>query len=499
MSEGKGLQDLVQDVLFLIFANCDIGSIVAIGGTSKYFHQLAFARNVWFPLVKNLVQRRFIDRGPDDGELNDLSTKQLVDKVKRIVRGPRTWSAHEPSQPSVVQTALRRSADWAKGVVHKSPASSKPTVPPVESRRIILHPHIATGSGILFWENEPKLLPGGRYVLFQNWGKLECWNVFEDRLIWKHKCTMDGASVLAFAAELTDDDQAVILTCQRTWNNPRQNFIEVTTLDLQAGVSSLILVSRVPNSRTDGPYTGCTICGDIAVVELDELNQVLLINWRTSSCVVILTGNSQSGSRCSSRIALAADYLVLTRLSSRGELQLACGPLPPPVSWAPVDVVHEPSSSVSIGTLPTILADTITLNGRTFTLAARSLLSVHENPLEPGGFRVWFYLSGGGNVNGVLCSYELAVRPSGVSWHWRSSVPVNGNLVSFGLAVSYSGHSVGWRGQAMIFPPVPLIDEDSEPRRTLKLDKHGDFIHLSLYSGALTYATNKVLIIVYYD
>ncbi|KAJ7696100.1 hypothetical protein B0H17DRAFT_1198406 [Mycena rosella] len=333
MTEGKGLQNLVEDVLILILTHCDILSVVAIGATSKYFHHLAFTRNVWLALVKTLVQRRFIDRRPDDENLRDLSTEQLVDKVKRILRGPTTWSPTTyPRPPSrgfrpVLPRPLRKGVEWAKRLLRKSSAlepTSNPPPAPVESRRIILHPDIAIGPGILTWENEPKLLPGGKYVLFQNWGTLECWNVFEDKLVWKHACSMDHATVLVFAGELTDDDQLVILTCQRTWEDPRKNFIEFTSLDLQTGFSSLILISRFPNSQHDNPYNGCAVCGDIAAVEIG--GQVTLINWRTSSYVVILTRSS----RHISQIALATNCLVLTLIGPRGELQLAAVPSPRP-------------------------------------------------------------------------------------------------------------------------------------------------------------------------
>ncbi|KAJ7696101.1 hypothetical protein B0H17DRAFT_1054941 [Mycena rosella] len=380
MTEVKGSQDLVEDVLILILAHCDVLSVLAIGATSKYFHHLAFTRSIWLALVTKLVQRCFIDRRPDQN-LNDLSTEQLVDQVKRALHGPKTC------------------------LVRKSPATSNPTSLPVESRRIILHtdvPQSPGSPGLWFCMSEPKLLPGGNYIL-QHWGILECWNVFEDKLVWKHACSMDNATVLMFAAELTDDDKLVILTCQHTWDHARTNFIEVTTLDILTGFASLVLVSLLPDSPQDNPYRGCAVRGDIAAVELG--GQVTLINWRTSSCLAILTRNSQH----TSKIALAANCLVLTLLSPRGELQLACSPLPSPVSWAPINSVREPSSRITVKDLPIIFADTISLNGRTFT-RGEPFLAVHESPVDPGRFRVWLHLENG--EMGVLSSYEFVARES---------------------------------------------------------------------------------------
>ncbi|KAJ6449201.1 hypothetical protein C8R45DRAFT_1131247 [Mycena sanguinolenta] len=46
-----------------------------------------------------------------------------------------------------------------------------------------------------------KLLPSGRYVLFQHWITLECWDVSGDKLIWRHASTIEHAEVQEFAAE----------------------------------------------------------------------------------------------------------------------------------------------------------------------------------------------------------------------------------------------------------------------------------------------------------
>ncbi|KAJ7628100.1 hypothetical protein B0H17DRAFT_552795 [Mycena rosella] len=476
MAEFEGLQGLVEDVLIRILAHCDVLNVLAIGATSKYFHHLAFSRNVWLTLVTKLAQWRFIDRRPDEN-MYDLSTEQLVDQVKRALHGPKTWSP--PSRES--RHLLQKGVD---SLVWKSPATSNPTPLPVESRCIILHldvPRDPWGPGIPFCMSEPKLLQGENYIL-QHWGTLECWNVFEDKLVWKHTCSMDNATVLMFAAELTDDDKLVILTCQHTWDHARTNFVEVTTLDLLTGFTSLVLVSRLPNSPQADPYRSCAVRGHIAAVELD--GQVTLINWRTSSCVAILTGNSLS------HIALAANCLVLTLLSPRGELQLACSPLPSPVSWAPIDSVRASSSRITVKDLPIIFADTISLNGRTFT-RGEPFLAVHESPVDPGRFRVWLHLES--DQMGILSSYEFVARETAVSWHRRSSVPVSSNIGPAG--VSFSGHVLSWRSE--IFPPVPLVKEATAP--CIPLETGGGLVHLSPYSGAVTYSTVKSLDVVYYD
>ncbi|KAJ6560306.1 hypothetical protein B0H19DRAFT_1260926 [Mycena capillaripes] len=456
-------QDLIDDVLLLILAECDIAGVIAISETSKAFHHLAFSKIVWFSLVSRLVQRRFIDSRPDNGYLKDLSTEQLIDLVKRLLRGPKAWAAPDS----------RLSA-------------------PVESRRIVLHPEIT-----IPWNNKAKLLPGGKYVLFENFEKVEFWSVFEDRLVWKHVPSMDEASVLESAAELVGDDRVVVLTCQRTWALPRKNFIEISTLDTKSGISNLELVSRAPDSSVDNPYTGCAVCGDTVVVYLYRERRVLLVNWRTNSRVLLTTdsiGDCQIAIVPNNLLRTLPDSRHDTERGSRHIYQLAIIPFVSFASWEPNDSVEEPSIHVAAADLPVRPADVIALEGR--PIRDRSLW-VYESPMQRGRFKIWLH-SVVDNEDGnhdILYNCEFARNDTGVSWRLVSSIPLLGkrNLVWMSL----SGHTLSSRfpldGMA-VFPPAPLPSEDIE---SLNFAEGG--IHLSSFSGALTYSTNKELVIVYYD
>ncbi|KAJ7181634.1 hypothetical protein C8R43DRAFT_274475 [Mycena crocata] len=487
-----GLLDLVEDVLLLILTDfCDIASLVAIGRTNKYLHGLAFTKEIWLSFVTRLVQRGFIDSHED---FEFLSKEQLISQVKSTLRGPRTWS-HTPTHahPSPPKNALLNAVTRFKKLVRRSSAST--SLP--ESRRVVLHPHIATGPGIPFWENRAKLLPGGEYVLFQNSGKLECWSVAEDKLVWAHVPSMENATVLDFAAELTTGDQAVILTCQRTWTDERQNLIEITLLDLECGTSSLVLVGRAPNSSSDSAYNGCAVCGSfIAVDMVNDTRKLMVINWRTSSYVVLQT-NAGPLSAFGSQMALIPDYIVLTLGSKNGE-HLAISPLTALKKfWAPVDCVDLPSTHVWLEDLPNILADTLSLGDRTashFTSSTRMSLWVYESPLRRGLFRVWLHVRT--DSTAALCGYELLVEGSGASWRLLRSIRSPGN---FPLGILYSGHIVvagGWTG-AKIIPPIR--DYDAVIPGVLKLPGSSDFIHVSPYNGTVTYSTSNRIDIVYCD
>ncbi|KAJ7368906.1 hypothetical protein DFH08DRAFT_35660 [Mycena albidolilacea] len=221
----KRLHDLVEDVLFVILIECDVAGVLALSETSRFFHHLAFTNTVWHSLVTELVQRGFIDHRSDDEDLKDLSTEQLISIVKRILHGPKAW-ADKPS--NAYSEALRRSLNLFRKLVQKPAVEA--AAPLGEAKRIVLHPEIAQGPAMSPFAdkwNMSKLLPGGKYVLFLNSARLECWSVFEDRLVWTHRPSMDLAWVHDFEVEMIECDLAVILTCQRI--DPGKLFVEIST------------------------------------------------------------------------------------------------------------------------------------------------------------------------------------------------------------------------------------------------------------------------------
>ncbi|KAF7352318.1 hypothetical protein MVEN_01195500 [Mycena venus] len=486
-----GLQDLVEDVLILILTECDVADAVALSATSKFLHNLAFTTTVWYHLVTKLAHRGFIDSGPDDGFLKDLSTNQLIDLVKRTLRGPRSWS-ETYLEPSATEKTIRRAANLFRRFVRKPPLQPPlqfplASVPLVESRRIILHPEI-TGLGILYWQNKSILLPGGKFVLFNNAGRLECWSVFEDRFVWKHNPSVDNASVLEFSAELVEDDQAVILTCQRTWAPSRKNFVEIWTLDLKTGASNLELVSRVPDSNSYSPYNDCALCGEIAAVFMLS-DDVLLINWRTNSRVMVLDDRSPI------TITLVPGYLVLSMPDSRtgSEYRLAVSPYGSITSWEPNDAQEEPSTRITVANFSVDGRDSIALPG----YITRRCLWASESPLQRGRFKVWLQV----NHSTTLRSYEFVKQDTGtgVSWRFLSSILMPDNF-DHPKGITFSGHVLGSCTSHFgleVFPPVPA--NKNSPRRTVDSLTRSDYVYLSPFSGTLTYSTEKELVVVYYD
>ncbi|KAJ7368924.1 hypothetical protein DFH08DRAFT_832677 [Mycena albidolilacea] len=189
-------QDLAEDVLIVILVECDVLGVLAVSRTSKFLRRVALTTAVWYPLVAKLAQRGLIDSRPDDGYFKTLSTEQLIGLVKRILHGPKTWTdtpfqSQSFSAPRP-QTAARRAVSLFRKLLRRPPLDSLASGPLVEARRIVLHhprpnAHVPSNRTT----DSLKLLPGGKYLLFQNYlGCVECRSIFEDRRVWTHTPSM---------------------------------------------------------------------------------------------------------------------------------------------------------------------------------------------------------------------------------------------------------------------------------------------------------------------
>lgn len=162
------------------------------------------------------------------------------------------------------------------------------------------------------WNTDAKLLRGGKFVLFSS-RVLHCWQVDEDILLWTHCSSVPHANVLAFAAEVVDGKRAIIIVCiaspgrrsvQTFSPQPRfdivfpnvDSFVEIVSVDLETGMSDLILTAERINCSWATASPRPKVCGDIAAVRFSQLRPsdtfftqlYLVINWRTQSSFTIV-------------------------------------------------------------------------------------------------------------------------------------------------------------------------------------------------------------------
>ncbi|KAJ6566679.1 hypothetical protein B0H19DRAFT_1066964 [Mycena capillaripes] len=79
----------------------------------RLFHEIASTKQLWLSVVRNLFAQRLIDTPLDC--IGKLSKDALIDEVKRVVDGPRTWSPKSlvPPKLSRRRTVEVDSAEWA--------------------------------------------------------------------------------------------------------------------------------------------------------------------------------------------------------------------------------------------------------------------------------------------------------------------------------------------------------------------------------------------------
>lgn len=226
---------------------------------------------IWLQLLCRLQVRGLINPFPEQA-LQDLSIKQLVNLTKRCVHGPLSWATH----------------------------SSSPAI----AHQIVLHPSLPSED--ILQRERAVLLPGGRFVLFTHSGKLKCWSVIEDRLIWEYRSHKNLSCVREFAAEIVEKGQAAMIVigvwvmhteCVLSfiavlnieWMICRNLYAEVVHIDFSLERSHSVLLHEIVGSAPigDNPTWYLRICSDFVVI-------MLLSNERRHEDILFLRLSTQS-------------------------------------------------------------------------------------------------------------------------------------------------------------------------------------------------------------
>ncbi|KAF7326172.1 hypothetical protein MKEN_00469300 [Mycena kentingensis (nom. inval.)] len=199
--------------------------------TCKHLHGLAFQKIVWIALCARLQQANFLDT-TSTPPLADLSTDQLIDLVKALVQGPRSWAARPNGPVPIVQRSIQL---------------------PVNVDLTALH---------LYWGNEAELLPSGTHLLFNNLGTLELWDMNQIRRVWTNVLVVALAEVVHFASEQVGQQGCPFM-------EDRVNYVEIIDLNLRTLAANTLLVSRLSQGGVDNPFEQGAVCGDFATVKFN--------------------------------------------------------------------------------------------------------------------------------------------------------------------------------------------------------------------------------------
>ncbi|KAJ6479934.1 hypothetical protein C8R47DRAFT_1136431 [Mycena vitilis] len=246
------LGQLDADVLLEIFAFTDVYTIMSLARVNKLFHGISLIKHLWLSVVRELVLARLIDR-PMDGNLEALSTGELIGEVRRVLDGPKTWSPGSPIPPT-----LQRQF------------------------RFLLDKN-AFNAGC-----SPKLLPGGTHLLVYISGPanhqtsgFEYWEVHTGRRVWKWEhaeyrvvhvvSDLRGAKLVVLIA-FFDDHQAYSTL--------------ILEVDLVSGDSTALGQSVINPTFSPDPQLREDFVAMNAFSWGSMPPATVLINWRTAECIV---------------------------------------------------------------------------------------------------------------------------------------------------------------------------------------------------------------------
>ncbi|KAJ7505094.1 hypothetical protein B0H11DRAFT_2343536 [Mycena galericulata] len=204
------------------------------------------AKKLWISLIRDLERRGLIDLPP---ELQAYNTSDLIDEVKRVVVGPKTWS------PA-----------WSGETKHP-----RQTVIPLAE--------------VLTRDAHVELLPAGRYFAGHQKRRLEFYDTIAGRRVYVLNCAQ-FERFWHWGFEMMDgDDLHGVMSSFGTEDGTRA--IEVFGLNLLSGHLDNLLRSQLPANL--GVLTPPTIVGNFFVVSLEIQTQglIMLVNWRTEEYVFL--------------------------------------------------------------------------------------------------------------------------------------------------------------------------------------------------------------------
>ncbi|KAJ7187641.1 hypothetical protein GGX14DRAFT_610611 [Mycena pura] len=467
MSPAPSLLNLAPEVILAVFAHCDVSSVVSAGQTCRWLNQLAFDKCIWVALCRDLQRRAILD-SVSTPELADLSTRELIALVKRLVHGPETWT----------------------------PRDAGPIITAEVRMQITLH-SVGCAAG-----NQLKPLGSGRYVLLRTSTILECWDTVASRLVWRHKPSVgDGsARVRTFAAEeIFAEESLVVLICVRTYPAPygdQKNYLEVVEVNLRKGTHKLLMVGRAPDTQHNEPFHEPAIDGNIAAISIKispntkSTYILLLVNYETGSSILLECPPSRMPT---GRIVLIPRYIILKLRASKehDEIRVVAHAALQPFWRKAVDVGGEQIA-------PSLHAHQLPAVSVLDAGPCLDTLSILASPVRSHEYRVWAHSL---IDTGTLFSYQLSVRPGEApQWRVRAPTPVATHLI---FNIPYSGHLLNHRrGGEIIIPPMTSNRGDWGeylPARYATVgiaDAQG--VGIAHHSGALIYGTRSSTIVVMY-
>ncbi|KAJ7761616.1 hypothetical protein DFH07DRAFT_423821 [Mycena maculata] len=239
--------DLNEDVLGQILSKCDIYTVLCVGRVNRYLRLIVSSKQLWISLLGDLELRGFLDFTPEE-QFQSYSTADLIDEIKCISLGPKTWSP-----------------TWSA---------------PQELRR---HTIVSLEQEIT---GRVELLPGGKYIAIQERESLGFYEVPTGQCV--HTVTYtDLGSILNCSFHMR---QRSSLEVAVSLSGPHHNrVVQILRVDLLTGHSDNLLRFQLPTNLTF--LSPPTILGKFFAIAFGIESQapglVLLVNWCSAQYVLL--------------------------------------------------------------------------------------------------------------------------------------------------------------------------------------------------------------------
>ncbi|KAJ7273262.1 hypothetical protein C8J57DRAFT_1225526 [Mycena rebaudengoi] len=329
------LFDIAEDILHLILQFCDVYTVVSTTQVNKHFRAIALAKHLWIYLIEDLVARQLVDL-PHDRSLQDYTTAELIEEVKKLVIGPRTWSRRSRTPPTILRH------------IKISPLRSDLPI------------------GL-------ELLPGGKYLAVIHNTHIELWSVVTCAVIWCRPIRWPW-----YTFELLEYADTVLCTFA-AFETPES--VKILSIDLSSGESTDVFEIDLPDGTrlADMPMLcdGFLLC---ALID-NELQRCLylLVHWREDQAVAL---RSYFGD-----MKLLPGHIVFTGSDAPHSYHVHVYAL---VSfsgmWQPATSARLLEASIDLRDVPAVATQELPFSG-----IYRALIMLYKSPLHHDAYKLTIY------------------------------------------------------------------------------------------------------------
>ncbi|KAJ7659598.1 hypothetical protein DFH06DRAFT_1297201, partial [Mycena polygramma] len=441
-------QDLDEDVLPAILTACDVYAVVSLSRVNKFFRAIALSEWLWRALVLGLsAHYRILNLHAIDS----YSTAQLIAEVKRLIRGPATWSEQSSRPPTL--------------------ASAK----------------------TFLGGNCVQFLPGERFFAEFRGPSFCCYDVASGSCVWT--CPVPSARIKVWTAEIGDDGKSAVFFLIQTASGRNRDELSIAHVDFRTGESE-ILFEVVLHSRV-GVYRHPALFGNFLGMELiytpwgRSERAVMVLDWRKRVFVTFACSPASEPNQ-ETRVAFLPGHILLYNTTAGPHADLCAVYTVASVAsrWQPLAVRAFDGLRISASDIPPAIVERLERNDRVFRDDLRVQLTLHPNPIRSNTYQLMLYVSNpmwvtntslkdtlrrkvgqpSRRVDGaMLYTHRLTVGAPPdhrLTWVRISAVPAVPNLAS---PISYAGYGVSYLDRAPRAATCKsgIVDARLPPRRFL--------------------------------